>query len=178
MAAGSELGLSNDAAVVQAQAWQQPPRRSRRRSSGGGSWQQRLTLLRVRVIATDIVPNVFCRKSMAEMRFLGKLFSGQIATAIVPKCAGAIQRLRDEEAAAVEAEDFERAADLSAGLDAAGRDAGTAATAAREAEAACESASQRRSEVSSPPEIARRSPLTLPCHGCVRPIYVIGPMFR
>lgn len=46
----------------------------------------------------------------------------------------------------MEAEDFEAAADLSAGLNAAGRDAGAAAEAARDAEASCESASRQRVE--------------------------------
>ena len=47
----------------------------------------------------------------------------------------------------MEAEDFEAAAELSTALDAAARDASTAAGAARDADAGCEAASRRRVEV-------------------------------
>lgn len=117
---------------------------------------------------------------MAGMHMSGKLFSGRTTASVILIHAGAIQRLRDEEAAAVEAEDFERAADLSAVLDAAGRDAGTAAAAAREAEAACESASQRRLEVSNASETGRHVRKTRPRrsseHRRVHPILAFSPM--
>lgn len=60
--------------------------------------------------------------------------------------AAHLQTLREEEGAAVETEDFDRAAALSSQSDSASREADEAAAAARDAEAACESASRRRSE--------------------------------
>lgn len=179
IASASSLGCGGDAAAVRVQAWQPPPRRSRRRSSGGGSWRRRPMLLRVRVVVTDT--RKYSPRFIAGMHISGKLFSRQTTIIIVLTHAGAIQRLRDEEAAAVKAEDFERAADLSAGLDAAGRDASTAATAAREAEAACESTSSRRIEVSSSPpspNTAGRLCMTRPRHSFEHRCVCTSRVFR